>query len=62
MNYIDKKIVLENDRKVHYTQDVSKMSFKEANKMLSDIRKSLYDGVEIVSIVKQVNLLTARHR
>lgn len=44
MNNIDKTVVLENDRKIHYTQDVSKMLLKEANKMLAAIRKSLYDG------------------
>ena len=50
MNYIDKTIVLENGRKVHYTKDVSKMSLKEANKMLNDIRKSLYDGDERIRL------------
>ncbi len=62
MNYIDKTIVLENGRKIHYTKDVSKMSLKEANKMLYDIRKSLYDGDELESIGQQVTAWTTRHR
>lgn len=62
MNYIDNTIVLENDRTVHYTKDVSKMSLKEANKMLAAIRKSLYDGADQVSIGQQVTEWTTRHR
>jgi hypothetical protein len=62
MNYIDKTIVLENGRKVHYTKDVSKMSLKEANKMLYDIRKSLYDGEDQVSTGQQVTAWTTRHQ
>jgi hypothetical protein len=50
MNYIDNTIVLENGRTVHYTKDVSKMSLKEANKMLATIRKSLYDGAERIRL------------
>lgn len=60
MNYIDKTIVLENGRKVHYTQDVSIMSLKESNIMLAAIRKSLYDGLEIVSTGQQVVEQTIR--
>ena len=62
MNYIDNTIVLENDRTVHYTKDVSKMSLKEANKMLAAIRKSLYDGSDLDSIGQQVTEWTTRHR
>ena len=54
MNYIDKTIVLENGRTIHYTKDVSKMSLTEANKMLDAIRKSLYDGPDKVSTGQQV--------
>jgi|LakMenEpi03Aug12_release.lakeMendotaPanAssembly.Ray.scaffolds.fasta_scaffold5756770_1 hypothetical protein len=50
MNYIDKTVVLENGRKIHYTQDVSKMSLKEAYKMLAAVRKSLYDGDERIRL------------
>jgi len=62
MNYIDNTIVLENGRTVHYTKDVSKMSLKEANKMLVTIRKSLYDGADQVSIGQRVTEWTTRHR
>jgi hypothetical protein len=62
MNYIDKTIVLENGRKIHYTKDVSNMSLKEANKMLAAIRKSLYDGDDIGSIEQQVTAQTTRDR
>jgi hypothetical protein len=62
MNYIDNTIVLENGRTVHYTKDVSKMSLKEANKMLATIRKSLSDGADQVSIGQQVTAWTTRHR
>jgi hypothetical protein len=62
MNYIDKTVVLENGRKIHYTQDVSKMSLKEANKMLAAIKKSLYDGADQVSIGQRVTAWTTRHR
>lgn len=53
MDCIEKTVVLDNGRTIHYTKDVSKMTLKEAQKVVDAVRKSLNAGPELGSIVTE---------
>ena len=50
MDCIERTVVLDNGRTIHYTNDVSKMTLKEAQNVVDAVRQSLNDGPELGSI------------